>query len=796
MSIAHAHPPRFSAAELMSFARSHFGINTEATQDLGSYIDQNLHLTTDDGVQYLMKVHDAQEHKAVIDLQNQVMAHLSSRIGDISFPRPITSLAGKDIEVLDGTDGQQHFVRMLSFLAGPLLQELTPVPSELLREVGRTAGQMDAALQDFYHPAANRPDIPWDLKNATRTGSLSRHIECPHKRRITEYFLLKYDNEVAPILGELRKSVVHGDTHRFSVVVDENREHVSGIIDFGDVVYTHTVCNLAVCISDMAIRQSDPIAAAAEVVGAYHHEHALSESELDILFPLMCTRLAIYMSMAAFSRTQDPSNSHAQSKEDDIFALMEKLIEVNPIHALEQFRAACNLPSLQPDFRARGDFNLQQRSAFFAKSLYTHYREPLHLTGGALQYLYDDSGRSYLDCVNNVCQWGHCHPTIVRAAQKQMAKLNTNSRYAYDVMTDYAERLLATFPAPLDTCFFVNSGSEANDLALRLARTFTGKKDAIVVDRAYHGNSTVCTEMSPHRVDRPGKPGLGSYVHKCLVPDTFRGEFGRDDPKAGEKYAAHVQTLIETSCQADTGIAAFFAESLIGTGGQIVLPANYLKSAYQYVRDSGGVCIADEVQMGFGRVGTHMWCFETQEVVPDIVTMGKPMGNGHPMAAVVTTREIAEAYDRSGVTYFNTFGGNPVSCATGLAVLDVLENEALRQNTVDRSAQLFAGLEALKTRFAAIADVRGLGLYIGVELVEDRDTMQPATALAGEVVEAMKSLGILLNTNGYDNNIIKIKPPLIIGESDVNRLLTAFDDVLSKLNPVSAPIMTEVALSQ
>lgn len=783
MPIAKASPPRFSEDALKAFSQSSYGIDAVAVRDLGSYIDQNSQLTASDGREYLLKVHDAQEHEAVLDLQNKVMAHVSRQVEGISFPKPMTSLAGKEIETLEGDEGHRHYVRLLSFVPGTLIKEVTPIPYELLREVGHIAGDMDAALQGFYHPAANRPDIPWDLKNATRTGRLSGYIECPHKRRISEYFLLKFDNDVAPVLSELRKSVVHGDTHRYSVLLGENRDRVSGIIDFGDVVYTHTVCNLAVCLSDMVVHQPDPIAAAVEVVGAYHQAHPLSESELSILFPLMCTRLAIYMSMAAYSRAQDPDNAHAQSKEDDVLALMEKLVAINPIHALERFRTICQFPSLKLDSRQQEEFNLEQRKAFFARSLYTHYREPLHLTGGALQYLHDDSGRSYLDCVNNVCQWGHCHPHIVRAAQKQMARLNTNSRYVYDVMTQYAERLLATLPDPLDTCFLVNSGSEANDLALRLARTYTGKQDVIVIDRAYHGNSTVCTEISPHRVDRPGKPGLGSYVHKCLVPDTFRGEFGRDDPQAGEKYAAHIQTLLENASHDGSGVAAFYAESLIGTGGQIVLPDNYLKTAYQYVRESGGVCIADEVQMGFGRVGSHMWCFETQQVVPDIVTMGKPMGNGHPMAAVITTREIAEAYDQGGVTYFNTFGGNPVSCATGLAVLDVLQNEELQQNTSRMSALLFDGLEALKKRFSAIADVRGLGLYIGVELVEDRDTLVPATTLAGQVVEEMKSRGVLLNTNGYSNNIIKIKPPLIIGEQDVKRLLQAFDEVFRLLCP-------------
>lgn len=764
---------------IRDFCHRVYGIEVKALRDLGSYIDQNILITDATDSEFLFKVHSAHEHEAVLDFQNKTMEHLADTVTGVAFPQPLLSLSGEEISELETDNGLKHYIRILTFLPGVLLKEVAPIPSELLADVGRVVGEMDAALETFYHPASNRPDIPWDLKNASHTGNLSRFIEDPGKRRIAEYFFLKFDNEVAPILAGLRKTVVHGDSHRYSILLDEQCSRVSGIIDFGDAVYTHTICNLAVCLSDMMVHQAEPVADAAIVIAAYHRAFPLSEDELEILFYLVCTRLSIYVSMAAYSRRTDPENAHAQSKEADIWALMDKLVEVNPLYTLAHFRETCGFPSRDSSVFEAEEANLQDRENLFASSLYTHYREPLHLVGGALQYLHDDRGRSYLDCVNNVCQWGHCHPSIVRAGQKQMARLNTNSRYVYEVMTAYADSLLSTFPDPLNVCFLVNSGSEANDLALRLARTYTGNEDVIVIDKAYHGNSTVCTEISPHRVDRPGLPGLGGYVHKCLIPDTFRGQFGQDDPEAGQKYAGHVKTLINEICSSGSAVAAFIAESLIGTGGQVVLPENYLKSVYSHVRDSGGICIADEVQMGFGRVGTHTWCFETQDVVPDIVTMGKPIGNGHPMAAVVTTREIADAYDRSGVTYFNTFGGNPVSCAIGQAVLDVMERENLKSNVCEMSSLLFDGLKVLRDRYPVIADVRGQGLYIGMELVEDRTSLKPASRLAGNVVEEMKSRGILLNTNGYDNNIIKIKPPLIIGEKDVKRLLAEFDGVLS-----------------
>ena len=302
-------------------------------------------------------------------------------------------------------------------------------------------------------------------------------------------------------------------------------------------------------------------------------------------------------------------------------------------------------------------------------------------------------------------------------------------------MAEYADRLTATMPDPLSVCFFVNSGSEANDLALRLAHAYTGQRDVIVVDKAYHGNSDRCTEISPHRIDRPGKPGLPVHVHKIMVPDTFRGPYKGAD--AGKKYAADVVNILENITNEKRGVSAFIAESLVGTGGQIVLPDGYLEQVYKHIRNSGGVCVADEVQMGFGRIGTHVWCFESQNVIPDIVTMGKPIANGHPMAAVVTTSEIAAAFN-NGVSYFNTFGGNPVSCIAGLAVLDILDGENLLANVSALSEKLFLRLRELQDKYDCIADVRGLGLYVGVELSKMR-----------KMLEKINSIGVLKNDEQY-----------------------------------------------
>jgi 4-aminobutyrate aminotransferase-like enzyme len=418
------------------------------------------------------------------------------------------------------------------------------------------------------------------------------------------------------------------------------------------------------------------------------------------------------------------------------------------------------------------------RARYLGTALSLSYERPLKIVRGAMQYLYDYEGREYLDAVNNVCHVGHCHPRVVQAAQEQMAVLNTNTRYLHDHVVAYAERLSGLFPDPLEVCFFVCSGSEANELALRLAHAHTGRRDWVVVDGAYHGNTSSLIEISPYKYDGPGGDGAGRHVRKVAMPDVYRGPH-RDPATAGASYAEHVRDALEPGGEAAWAPAAFVVESLLGCGGQIVPPPRYLAGAFAHTRGAGAVCVADEVQVGFGRVGSHFWGFETQGVVPDIVTLGKPIGNGHPLGAVITTPEIARSFD-NGMEYFNTFGGNPVSSAVGLAVLDVIEEEGLQQHALAVGGSLKKGLEELGTRHEAIGDVRGLGLFLGVELVSDRSTQAAAAALAGSVVEGMRDRGILLSTDGPLHNVIKIKPPLAFSALDADRLVETLDEVLGE----------------
>jgi 4-aminobutyrate aminotransferase-like enzyme/murein DD-endopeptidase MepM/ murein hydrolase activator NlpD len=424
---------------------------------------------------------------------------------------------------------------------------------------------------------------------------------------------------------------------------------------------------------------------------------------------------------------------------------------------------------------------LPRRAKLLGPSLSISYRHKLKIVRGRGAYLYDHTGRAFLDGVNNIAHVGHAHPHVVEALAKQAAILNTNTRYLHDGILEYAERLGATFPKPLSVVYLVNSGSEANELALRMARTISGRRDTITLDWGYHGNSGALIDVSPYKFNRKGGRGKPDYVEIATIPDPYRGRLKGYGLDSGLAYAASVDEKIEIiRKRSGQGPACFIAEAISGCGGQVMYPAGYLAAAAQSVRKAGGMMIVDEVQTGFGRVGSHTWAFELQGVVPDIVTLGKPIGNGHPMAAVVTTPEIAAAF-ANGMEFFSSFGGNPVSAAVGMAVMDVLEAERLPENALATGRYLTAKLEALKSRHELIGDVRGAGLFLGVELVRDRETLEPATTEAGDVVNLMREAGVLASTDGPFDNVIKIKPPMVFGVREADIFADELDRAIGAL---------------
>ena len=433
---------------------------------------------------------------------------------------------------------------------------------------------------------------------------------------------------------------------------------------------------------------------------------------------------------------------------------------------------------------------LEKRKKFIGNKCQTFYAEdPFIVTKASMQYLYDEENRKYIDCISNVQHVGHCHPSVVESISTQLATSTCNVRFVSSKLTECAEEILKTLPG-FDTLLFCNSGSEANDLALRLARDFTKQKDVIILDHAYHGHLTTTMQMSPYKFDHGCSIKKPEWVHVAPVPDVYRGtyrlsdEYLKNDEKlleAGTKYAAEVEKLILNAEKNNRKIGAFIAEALQSCGGQIIYPKNYLQTIADRIHEHGGLVIIDEVQTGFGRVGQTFWAHQIDNVVPDILTMGKPIGNGYPVAVVATRKEIADCLG-GDVGYFNTYGGNPVACAAVLGVLNVIKKENLLDHCKKMSIMFEQELMILKEKHHCIGDIRGVGMFWGIDLVSNRETREPATQLAKNVIMKLRQeYGVLLNADGPNNNILKFKPPLCFNESDLKEVMGSLDLVLAHL---------------
>ncbi len=1028
-----ARRPTLEPADAQAIAEQLFGLAAQV-RELPGDLDRNYLLDTGQE-RFVLKVAFGSKHK-MLAFQHAALRHLASRLGADQLPRiaevPAPVDAGDPLPVWRDRDGRECRVRLIGFLAGQTLVRFRPHRPGLLRSLGAAMATLDAALADFRHPDMER-DCAWDLRLAGRT--LSERLEDvsgTDTAALVQPILERFQRHVEPVLPSLRRSVIHGDGNDHNVLVDKvllddvggEQPRIVGVIDFGDMVYTQLVHEVAIAAAYAGLGKPDPLRAAADVVAGYHSVLPLEEPEIALLFDLIRARIAVSVSMAAYQRRLEPENEYLSVSEAPGLQSLELFSKIDPEFAHCVFRAACGLPpcargpqvvawleanrstfgkvvdgdihrapildlsvaaplsaelwhaealSGEPAAKAlaahldelsaqsgagvvlgrydeprllytgdqfarieglehpetrtihlgvdlfqpagspvyapldgvvhsfadnafdldygptlilqhetdgpdplvfytlyghldreslagkfegmrvvRGDriaslgdaevnggwaphlhfqvlletfgrygelpgvaapsdrelwlgicpdpspmldapaetrFGitagstadgiLSRRREVLGRNLSISYRRHLHIVAGRGSYLFDAEGRSYLDAVNNVPHVGHCHPKVVAAGRDQMAVLNTNTRYLHEDLVAYAERLTATFPDPLNVCIFCCTGSEANDLALRMARSFTGGSHMVVVDGAYHGHTRQLIDLSPYKFDGPGGAGAPGSTHVVPLPCGYRGPYKHDDPEIGSRYAAHVADACSTVAYRGAKVAAFVCESILGCGGQVVLPPGYLAQAYRHARAAGGLCIADEVQVGFGRVGTHMWAFETQGVVPDIVTLGKPIGNGHPLSAVITTAEIADAF-ANGMEYFNTFGGNPVSCRIGSAVLDVLEAEDLPRNALETGGALLRDLAALKDKHPIVGEARGLGLFVGVELVRDRETLEPAAEAASYIAERMRDHGILISTDGPLHNVLKIKPPMVFGPAEAERLVRTLDGILGE----------------
>ncbi len=764
----------FSIGTIENWVANYYGIEVKASV-LNGYDELNFLLTEKSGKKNILKVSNSSHDYFFLEAQVKILQHLSKSDLAAEFQVYTLNKKGETLtEII--VEETTYYIRILSFLEGSFWVKAPEKNKTLFENLGSFLGKMDKNLKGFKHPGMHR-HYTWDISTARDANYKMNYIQDAAKKRIADYFMLQFETEVLPTFSSYRQAYTHNDANDYNVLVKGDK--IAGLIDFGDMVYTALINNVAVACTYAMLHQSDPLSAAVLVVKGYHSAYAIDEKELSILYYLIAARLCISVTQSAYNGSLDTKNEHHFITEKPAWDLLCYLITLNPIKAENDFRLACNYTSLIQVNETYKNLEVK-RNAHIGRNLSISYEKHLKIDKAALQYLYDDKGNTYIDCVNNVSHIGHCHPRVVRVMQKQIASLNTNTRYLNNHLIQYAQKLTASLPAGLNVCYFTNSGSEANDLAIRISRHFTKQKDIIVLDHAYHGTSTATIEMSPYKFDREGGIGQMPWIHKAINPDLYRGPYQYEDANAGVKYAKDVKNIIDTIAKENKKPAAFICETLLGVGGQMPLPPHYLKEVYQHVRAAGGICIADEVQVGFGRVGTHFWGFELQAVVPDMVVLGKPIGNGHPLAAVIVTDAIANSFN-NGIEYFNTYGGNPVSMATGMAVLEVIQGEGLQENALQVGNYLLEGMRQLMNSYPIIGDVRGAGLFIGVEFVKDRNTKEPAIDSIKLVVERMKEKGFLMGVDGPYNNVLKIKPPIIFSMENAKDMLTNLDLVLASL---------------
>lgn len=734
---------------------------------LEGYDSENYQIVT--GAQkFVLKFYPLQPGiKDVLQAENQILTLLVNKYPN-AFAHPIPNRAGELFTETD-RDGAVVLCRLLRFVEGAFFAEV-PHTEALLRSFGQFMARLNRELLDFRSVAVEAYRHEWDLQQYQMS---LQHLPCitePADRKLVEYFFQQHREIVAPQLEHLRKSVIHGDANDWNVLVTNGQ--VSGIIDFGDMSYGPLIHELAIALSYAMLDKDDPIAWALPVIRGYHEVLPLEEQEIELLYYLIATRLSVSVCQSAFAKRLKPDSTYITISERPAWDLLRKWLTYNPLYVADQFRQAAGFSSKLLDTT---DADLARRRQHSSKALSITFAKPIKMVSAAFQYMYDALGNTYLDCYNNIPHVGHCHPKVVAAGQRQMAKLNTNTRYLSDVYNAYAENLLAKFPSSLNKIFFVNSGSAATDLALRLAFAHTKHQHVLVMEHGYHGNTRLGIDVSHYKYQGKGGPGKADYILEAPIPDIYRGAYRQNDGTAGKQYATDLIRKLQTK---NVGIAAFLAETVVGCGGQVPLAQGYLQEMYPFIRAQGGVCIADEVQTGFGRLGKYFWAFEMQEVVPDMVIIGKPMGNGHPMAAVVTTDDIAASFE-TGMEFFSSFGGNPVSCAIGQAVLDVIEAEGLQAQTAEVGGYLKQLFRELAQQHDCIGDVRGEGLFLGVDLVEDKTNKTPATKLAALVKNSLRERHILIGTDGPFDNVLKIKPPLCFTKANAEELVRAVAEILN-----------------
>jgi len=762
--------PSFSVDKVNEIANELYGISGTLSQ-LGSERDQNFHLVTGTGDQFLIKIANSSEDPAIIDMQLKAMEYISKVDPDLPVPKVLLSKSGSTIEEVEAEDGRKHPVRVVTYLPGVFPKD-EYISDDFYRQLGIYLARLTLDLRGFFHPVANY-ELQWDLKHTSKLRKYLIHINDQDHRELASYFLDRFDKNVLPLIPKLRAQIVHNDLVPDNILVAEDApSKIVGIIDFGDLTHTLLIIDLATSIAATLRETDDPESIAAQIIAGYNELISLEETELRLLFDLVGARLTMLNVIASWRVTIHPDNyDYIMGGVESTWRILKTWRDLDPKEVTKKFFRACGLwekGGLEPGMgQSDKGFEslLLRRESLLGPFAYLFYDHPLHIIRGEGVWLFDDEGNRYLDAYNNVPQVGHCHPHVVNAISRQSRLLNTSTRYLHEHILELAERITKRLPEPLTVCTFVCTGSEANELAWRMAQLVSGNTGALITNYSYHGSTGATVQFSTEDLPE-GK--LLPYVKTFDAPTsntTWR------KPDSGIRDA--IMALEKDGHQP----AMLVLDTSFVSDGIFTSPKGYLKTLFRATRAAGGLCVADEVQGGFGRFGTHFWGFEFDDVIPDIVTMGKPMGNGHPIAAVVTRPEIAEALANE-TGYFNTFGGNPVSCAAGLAVLDVIEKEGLQQNANEVGEYLKVGLQELKTHHPRLGHLHGAGLLLGIDIISPDE--EPDSRLADRIMNHMRDNGVLVGTTGPISQTLKIRPPLVFEKEHADILMVALKKALEE----------------
>jgi 4-aminobutyrate aminotransferase-like enzyme/Ser/Thr protein kinase RdoA (MazF antagonist) len=789
-------PPSLRLAEAERIARDLYGLAASISALPGER-DSNFRVRLADapGVatpglatrEFVLKIQDVASDAGSNDCLVSVLDHLAEQDPTLPVPRLFPTQRGEAIGRF-ARDGIDYATCLVSFLPGRLLDESSP-SAALLHNMGATLARVDRALQGFFHPSLNRR-LAWDVRRLPELAEFSSYIDSAPLREAVDRVSTAF-RACLPRLRSLRSQAIHGDCHAANLLVDADGQSICGILDFGDMIHAPRIFEPAVAMSELLTEAVAPLASTGAVLHGYAQGQTLHAGEVELLYDIITARHAVTLLVHAWRRHHDPDGARVldQAAVDSARSLEELLntdaqgltrawheaAGTSEAAGTRASRAAAHPgaqagahPGAQAAAQSAAPVDLARRHRLMGAGAELFYEKPLHLVRGAGVWLYDVQGRAYLDVYNNVPHVGHTHPTVVAAIQRQTAILATHTRYLHGNILEYAEQLTARLPSHLDACIFVNSGSEANDVAWRMAQMATGHQGGLVMEHAYHGITDAAAALTPN-VGRPGDPRVAAIAPP---PPGLRVN---DEMSSAELAAAKHDADQAIAALAGRGIApaAFFLDTAITSSGIFDPPAAWAAAVTMRVRAAGSLVVADEVQYGLGRSGSHLWGFERRGIEPDIVTMGKPVGNGYPMGVVAANRAMIEAF-QAKFGFFSTFGGNAVAAAAGLAVLEVLDAERLMANAAATGGYLREALETVAARHECLGRVRGTGLLLGLDVL-GRDG-SPSKLRCRRIVNALASeFSVLIGYEGPQASILKLRPPMPFRSEHADLLIQAID---------------------